>query len=111
MKTIDLAGSAHDAVAVKVSRPATAAVHDTPAVRLVVFRIEPGQEVSMHTNPGTVLLSVISGRGIILGENESHEVGEGHMVAYAPGELHGMKSAGEQFCLLATIIHAHRPVA
>ncbi|MEO8479678.1 MAG: cupin domain-containing protein [Gemmatimonadota bacterium] len=107
MKVIDLEGSAHDAVTANPTRPATAVLHDTPAVRLVVFRIEPGQQVAMHTNPGTVLLTVISGNGTILGDNESHEVGVGSMVAYAPGELHGMQAASEQFCLLATIIHAH----
>lgn len=107
MKLIDLKGSARDAVSANATRPAAAALHDTPAVRLVVFRIEPGQEVAMHTNPGTVLLTVVSGHGTILSGDEAREVGEGSMVAYAPGELHGMKAAGEQFCLLATIIHAH----
>lgn len=108
MKVIDLQRSAQDAVAANTLRPATAALHDTPAVRLVVFRIEPGQEIAMHTNPGTVLLSVISGHGTIFGgEDESHQVGPGSMVAYEPGEPHGMRASGEQFCVQATIIRAH----
>jgi len=107
MKVLDLKRLATDAVSANPARPGTAALHDTPAVRLVVFRIEPGQEVAMHTNPGTVLLTVISGHGTIFGGDESCEVEPGCMVAYAPSEPHGMRAAGEQFCVQATIIHAH----
>lgn len=105
MKILDLRAAAAAAVSSNPTRPATAVVHDAPAVRLVVFRIEPGQQVAPHTNPGTVLLTVLSGRGTISGNGETHEVGEGSLVAYSPGELHAMRAGAEPFCLLATIIH------
>lgn len=105
MKVIDGTAAAAAAVSSNPTRPATAALHDVPAVRLVVFRIEPGQEVAPHTNPGTVLLTVLSGSGTISGENETHAVGAGSVVAYSPGELHSMRAGEEPFCVLATIIH------
>lgn len=105
MKVIDMSAAAAAAVSSGPTRPATAVLHDAPAVRLVVFRIEPGQQVAPHTNPGTVLLTVLSGRGTISGAGETHEVGAGSLVAYAPGELHAMRAGEESFSLLATIIH------
>jgi quercetin dioxygenase-like cupin family protein len=104
MKVLDVTAAAAAAVSSNPTRPATAVLHDEPAVRLVVFRIEPGQQVAPHTNPGTVLLTVLSGRGTISGDGETHEVGEGSLVAYSPGELHAMRAGEEPFCLLATII-------
>lgn len=104
MKIIDMSAAAAAAESSGPTRPATAILHDAPAVRLVVFRIEPGQQVAPHTNPGTVLLTVLSGRGTISGDGETHEVGEGSLVAYSPGELHAMRAGPEPFCLLATII-------
>lgn len=104
MKVVDAMSAALEAVSAMPSRPATAAIHDAPAVRLVVFRIEPGQEVAAHTNKGTVVLTVLSGNGTIIGGADSREVGPGTVVAYAPDEVHGMKAGTERFCLLATII-------
>lgn len=104
MNVVDAMGAARQAVTANPSRPATAAVHDAPAVRLVVFRIEPGQEVATHTNDGTVVLTVLSGRGTISGADESHDVGPGTVVGYAPHEPHGMRAGTEQFCVMATII-------
>ena len=92
------------AVSANPTRPATAIVHDAPGVRLVVFRIEPGQEVVPHTSEATVLLSVLAGRGTVTGGDESHLVGPGEVISYAPGELHGMRATDETFLLLATII-------
>ncbi|MEO7363363.1 MAG: cupin domain-containing protein [Gemmatimonadaceae bacterium] len=106
MKVVDPMNAALEAVAAMPTRPATAAIHDTPAVRLVVFRIEPGQEVAAHTNSGTVILTVLSGTGSILGGTEWRELGPGSVVAYAPDEPHSMKADTERFCLMATIIRA-----
>ncbi|MHB1310754.1 MAG: cupin domain-containing protein [Gemmatimonadaceae bacterium] len=104
MKVMDVPAAAAAAVSANPMRPATAALHDVAAVRLVVFRIEPGQQVAPHTNPGTVLLTVVSGRGAISGDGETHEVGVGSLVAYSPGELHAMRAGEEPFVVLATII-------
>ncbi|MEP7381135.1 MAG: cupin domain-containing protein [Gemmatimonadota bacterium] len=104
MNVLDLMDAALAAVTADPSRPATAVVHDTPALRLVVFRIEPGQEVAAHTNDGTVLLTVLSGRGTISGADGSRDVGPGTVVTYDPREPHGMRAGTERFCLVATII-------
>ena len=77
MNAIDALGAALGAVTANPSRPATATVHDAPAVRLVVFRIEPGQAVATHTNEGTVLLTVLAGQGTISGADGSSDVGPG----------------------------------
>ncbi len=106
MKVVDPMNAALEAVAAMPTRPATAAIYDAQAVRLVVFRIEPGQEVAQHTNNGTVILTVLSGTGSILGGTEWRVLGPGAVVAYAPSELHGMRAGTERFCLMATIIRA-----
>ena len=103
MKLIQPRRAAADAVAADARRPATAVVHDTPDARLVVFRIAPGQSVPPHRSPSTVMLSVISGRGVISGGDQEQSVDEGDIVAYEPNELHGMRATDTTFMLLATI--------
>lgn len=78
-------------------------MHDAPGVRLVVFRIEPGQQVAPHTNPATVILSITSGSGIVLGAEGEREVRSGEMVVYEPGELHGMRALDHQLVITAVI--------
>ena len=104
----------HDAVALATravsasgSRPATAVIHDSPDARVVVFRIEPGQAVPVHTSPSTVLLTVLSGRGLVSGGEGEREVGPGELVAYDPRAPHGMRATDGQLLLMAII--APRP--
>ena len=104
MKALGPRAAARDARAASDARPATAIVHDTPDVRLVVFRIAPGQAVPPHTSPSTVLLTVLEGTGSLSGDGEERRCTEGDVVAFAPGELHGMRAdAGAELLLLATI--------
>lgn len=107
MNTYDPRQSAADAVSAKQDRPATAIVHDGPDARLVVFRIEPGQIVAPHSSTSTVLLSIVSGHGVVSGASEERQVHAGDLVVYAPNELHGMRALEEQLVVLATI--APRP--
>lgn len=111
MNIVDPMDAALKAVSANPTRPATAVIHDAPAVRLVVFRIEPGQEVAVHTSDGAVLLTVLSGSGTVAGSEGSREVGPGSVVAYAPREPHSMRAGSERFCLMATIIRPPAPVA
>lgn len=99
--------AAHAAVAANPTKPAMAIIHDAPDVRLVVFRLEPGQQVTPHTSPSTVLLEVLEGTGMISWADGERSAGPGGMVTFVPGELHGMRALDERFCLLATI--APRP--
>lgn len=90
-------------------RPATALIHDSADARVVLFRIEPGQEVPVHTSASTVLLSIIGGSGVVIGADGEREVHAGDMVAYAAHEPHGMRALHEQFVIAAII--APRPAA
>ena len=103
MKTLDVPRAAREAIPANANRPATAVVHDSPDARLVVFRIAPGQAVPPHRNASTVMLTVISGRGLILGGTDEQAVGPAETVVFEPNELHGMRAELEELVLLATI--------
>lgn len=107
MKTYSPHAAALTATAAHSGRPATAIIHDGPDVRLVVFRIEPGQRVPPHTSTSTVILTVVSGSGSVMGGDEERAVGPGDVIAYEPGELHGMEATEETLVIVATI--APRP--
>lgn len=109
MNIIDSLDAALRAVSANPTRPAMAVIQDAPAVRLVVFRIEPGQEVAVHTSDATVVLTVLAGHGTVSGGGELRAVGPGSVVTYAPREPHGMRAGSERFCLMATIITAKAP--
>ncbi len=98
---------ARKAVSGSAGRAATAIVHDSPDVRLVVFRLEPDDTVAMHTSTSTVVLSVVSGTGVISGpidgEIRDVTVSAGTVVTYEPNELHGMRAPRGPFVVLAAI--------
>ena len=97
------------AVAAHAARPATALIHDSADARVVVFRIEPGQQVPVHTSVSTVLLTVISGSGVVAGVTGDHDVSAGDIIAYDSGEPHGMRARAEPLVIAAVI--APRPSA
>ena len=102
MKRLDPASVARDARGAE-GRPATAMVHDSADARLVVFRLAAGQEVPPHTSASTVLLTVLAGTGTLSGADAEHVCRTGDVVAYEPGELHGMRATDGELLLLATI--------
>jgi quercetin dioxygenase-like cupin family protein len=102
----DLAAAA---VTANASRPATALIHDSANARVVVFRIEPGQQVPVHTSASTVLLIVISGAGVVAGATGDRDVRAGDIVAYDVDEPHGMRANKEPLVIAAVI--APRPTA
>lgn len=107
MIVIDPRAAARGAVSAKPDRAATALVHDTDDLRLLVFRLAPGQEVPPHRSPSTVTLTVLEGSGILVGEDGEAPVDRrcvaGDVVAYAPNELHGMRADAGELLLLAAI--------
>jgi quercetin dioxygenase-like cupin family protein len=103
MKTFDARRAAVDARVSNSTRPATSIVYDTPDARVVVFRIAPGQTVSPHRNGSTVILTVLSGHGVVSGGDSRRVVSAGEVIAYEPNELHGMSAIDAEFVLLATI--------
>ena len=107
MKTLVPVQSAREAVSANPARAATAILLDTPDARMVVFRLSPGQSVAAHSNPSTVLLSVIGGSGFISGESEGVAVEKacvaGEVIAFEPNESHSMRTTDAEMLLLATI--------
>ncbi len=99
--------AARNAVSFNPDKPASATLLDTPDVRLIVFRLAPGQEVPPHGNASTVLLTVLSGSGVVGGLDDGTPCERtctvGDAIAYAPHETHFMRATHEEFLLLATI--------
>lgn len=103
MKRLDVHAAASTAVAPNPNRPATATLHDSADLRLVVFRLAAGQSVPPHRSASTVALTAISGQGFVRGADEEHAVSAGETVVFEPNELHGMRAAACELVLLATI--------
>jgi quercetin dioxygenase-like cupin family protein len=109
MKRFDPLSAARLAVSSRPDRPATAIVHDSPEVRLVVFRLAPGQSVAPHRSTSSVQLTVLAGDGVLTGEQAGGGTAEqpcttGDVFVYTPQELHGMRADGrDDLLLLATI--------
>lgn len=107
MRLYDARAAAAGAISNRADRPATTLLHDSADARVVMFRLDPGQEVPIHTSTSTVLLVVVSGTGSVAGDGLERRVGPGDVVAYEPSEPHGMRSGGEQLVIAAII--APRP--
>lgn len=107
MKVFHAPDLAAAAISANATRPATALMHDSADARVVMFRIEPGQQVAEHTSSSTVLLIVISGSGVVSGATGNSDVRAGDIIAYAADEPHGMRANDETFVLAAVI--APRP--
>ena len=107
MIALDPRTAARVAVTAHPERPATAVLLDTADVRLVVFRLAPGQAVPPHRSPSTVTLTVLEGSGTLSGGDAERRCAAGDIVVYSPDELHGMRATEGELLLLATI--APRP--
>jgi quercetin dioxygenase-like cupin family protein len=103
VKVLDLRIAASSARSARDDRPATAIVHESPDVRLVVFRIAPGQQVPPHRSTSTVLLTALEGSGFFVHADGEIAASTGVCVACEPNELHGMRAANEPLVVLATI--------
>ena len=103
MKLVNVPNAALEAVGSHPNRPATATLHDSADLRLVVFRLAAGQSVPVHRSGSTVMLTAISGRGFVRGGEEEQLVTAGETVVFEPNEFHGMRAAACELVLLATI--------
>ena len=107
MKVQRIPDLAVGAVAANPAKPATMVAHDSADARVVLFRIDPGQSVAVHTNPSTVLMWVAAGAGYVSGADGEKAVQAGDLVTYAPNEPHGMRADATRLVIAATI--APRP--
>jgi quercetin dioxygenase-like cupin family protein len=103
MKLMDLQAIAREARALKEHRPAPSIVYDEQDVRLILFRIDPGQEVPPHRSGSTVTLIVCEGSGELTGADGARAARTGELAVFAPDELHGMRALDETFVVLAAI--------
>lgn len=88
----------------RADRYASALVHDEANVRVVAFRLAPGQVVPAHTSPATVLVHVVAGRGTFTGNDSALELAAGASAVYAPEEPHSITAddAGVDFLAVIT---------
>ena len=111
MKIHDVMTITDTAVSANADRAATAILHDSDDARVVVFRIDPGQTVPLHTSDSSVMLAVVQGPGFISGSVNGAMtetvVSAGAVITYEPGELHGMRAGTSKLVVVATI--APRP--
>lgn len=99
--------AAASAVTANPTRPGTALLHDSDALRLVLFRIGPGQAVPPHTSHSAVALQVVAGAGLVSGADGEWAVSAGDLVVFDEQEPHGMRATDVELVLLAAI--APRP--
>lgn len=104
MKTYDPTVVALKADAKRSGRPTMVVMHDSRDARLIIFRIGVGQSLPDHASPSTVLLHVVSGCGLVSGAGGERAVHAGEVVAYEPGETHGVRAITEELVLLAIIV-------
>ena len=87
-------------------RPVSQMLLDSPDARLVVFGLEPGQEVPPHTSTSTVLMQALQGEGSFTVGAAEFPAAPGCLAVCRPNETHGMK-AKSRMVVLAVI--APRP--
>jgi quercetin dioxygenase-like cupin family protein len=86
--------------------PVAKLLHDSEAVRVVLFCLDKGQEIPLHVSTSEVLMQVFRGQGRLIAGEDEIKAKPGTMVVCARKEPHGIKAA-ERMTVLATI--APRP--
>jgi len=99
---VDLFERAH----FSLDHPLVTILSDTPPARVVLFTLEPGQQVNDHRNNSEVHMLALIGRGWIHLGQSTHDVTAGRWFFCPPGTSHGF-GATERMIILATI--APRP--
>ncbi len=74
------------------------------ALRVVLFCLAAGQEISRHTAAATVLMQVVTGEGVLVSGDERHDASTGDLLAVPPLVPHAMKAGSGPFAVLATIV-------
>jgi quercetin dioxygenase-like cupin family protein len=69
-------------------------LHDEASLRIVAFRLLPGQQIPPHRSSSTVTVQVTEGSGTFQGEGDEAVLGVGEGAVYAPNEMHAI-IAGE----------------
>ncbi|MFQ5821029.1 MAG: cupin domain-containing protein [Candidatus Heimdallarchaeota archaeon] len=72
-------------------------------VKIVLTRVEPGGEFTIHQDPYHHVFYFIEGRGEGQLGDVFYEINSGLVVEVPAGELHGYKNTGEKDLLLFTV--------
>jgi quercetin dioxygenase-like cupin family protein len=71
-----------------------------PTFSFRVFTIEPGGNTPFHQHEFEHMNYVINGEGILVAEDQEHELREGDFALILPGEKHQFKNSSENQNLL-----------
>lgn len=82
-------------------------LHEGP-VRLVLFAFDAGGRMPEHKAPGWVTIQVVRGELRVRTAEQQHTLGEGQILALAPGMLHDVEAHQEADMLLG--IYPEAPV-
>lgn len=77
-------------------------LHDSERIRVVLFCLEPGQEVAAHTSSSEVVFYVLEGNGRIMIGEEEVEAKAGSLITCPPQISHGLR-AEDRLVVLAYI--------
>lgn len=67
-------------------------LHDSERVRVVLFCLESGQEVSPHTSSSEVVFYVLEGSGRVMVGEEEMEANAGSLISCPPQVPHGLRA-------------------
>ena len=70
----------------------TKALYDSPAVRLVLFAMDAGQQLTDHSASKPAFVQVLAGEVAFTLEGETHTLGPGGWVAMQPGAVHAVQA-------------------
>lgn len=84
----------------------TKMLHDSMRFRAVLFCMEAGQGVGRHSTDHEVMMQVYRGSGTVIVGDREHSVKAGEVLVSRPNEVHGFRSDGERFVILALIVRA-----
>jgi quercetin dioxygenase-like cupin family protein len=84
-------------------------IHDSPALKLVLFCFEEGQVMSEHTAPFEAVIHVLEGSAAVTLGGVEHSAAPGALYVMPEGLTHAI-SAKERFVFLLTLVKAPRPM-
>jgi quercetin dioxygenase-like cupin family protein len=103
MKVLEPRNVARGADSRSAKRPATAILAESRDVRLIVFRLSPGQSVPRHKNASSVVVTVLEGDGMLSGAEGERHCHAGDVVMYDPSEPHAIRALETELLLLVAI--------
>lgn len=90
-------------------RARAATIYNTADARILLFALEPGQQVATHANHrATVILTVLSGHGHLTVGDERHPVSAGTTAVCERGVQHGFEAA-ERMVVQAVLAPSPQP--